>query len=187
MYGRNSTGGVINLITKRPKSEFGADGFVEVGNYGRVQLQTGVDTPITDMLAVRTAVSWIRHNGYDNNGGDDQDTKSGRVTAVWKPDTRTNVVGVVTYLQDGGIGPFNFNVPAVYGPYRQLNFDPKALSLFMARPVSGGWTGAWRPRPMFSGIRCCMAASQQALRRAGSIPCLPSSGKWRRQPSNRSI
>lgn len=131
LYGRNSTGGVINLITKRPGNRLAADGTLELGNYGRVQVQTALDTPLTDTLALRTSINWVRHTGYDSNGGDDQNTKAARLTAVWKPDKRTTITSIGTYAQESGIGPFNFNVPAIYGPYRQVGFDPRALGFFI--------------------------------------------------------
>jgi iron complex outermembrane recepter protein len=123
-FGRDATGGAIDIVTRRPGDRAGAQGLIELGNYGRVQIQNSLDIPISDRLALRSTVSWIRHNGYDSNGGDDQNSQALRETAVWKPDTRTMVTAIVSYSHEGGIGPFNFNVPAIYGPYRTLDFDP---------------------------------------------------------------
>jgi len=36
LYGRNAAGGVVNVITHRPTHDFGADGTLELGNYGLV-------------------------------------------------------------------------------------------------------------------------------------------------------
>ena len=131
LYGRNSTGGVINLTTKLPGDRLALDGFVEFGNYGRIQLQSAADTPITSHLALRTAVSLIEHSGFDSNGGDDQDSKAVRATALWTPSHDTTITGIATYSRDDGVGPFNFNVPAIYGPYREADFNPHALGFFI--------------------------------------------------------
>ena len=127
LYGQNSTGGVINLLTRRPGDVLASNGFIEVGNYGRLQTFVGVDTPVSDKLAFRTAVTLVRHNGYVNNGVDDQDTFGVRATGVWRPTDTTTVTGIIGYVHDGGIGPVPQNVPPQNGDYRKMNFDPKAL------------------------------------------------------------
>ena len=45
LYGRNSTGGVVNIVSRTPGETFAANGLVEVGNYGRVQVVAGVNVP----------------------------------------------------------------------------------------------------------------------------------------------
>lgn len=126
LYGRNATGGVVNLITRRPGSEFGAETFLEVGNYDRVQAFAALDVPVADALAVRTAFNVIRRDGYYSNGTDDQDSVAGRMTGVWQAGERTIVSAVASFSHDAGLGNVNQNVPPS-GDYRDLDFDPRAL------------------------------------------------------------
>ena len=56
LYGRNTTAGVINVITRRPEDEFGGNVNVEVGNYGHRKLKGALNLPLTDSLAQRFAV-----------------------------------------------------------------------------------------------------------------------------------
>ena len=127
LYGRNSTGGVINIISRTPRDRFGADGFVEVGNYGRVQAVAGVDLPLSGTLASRTAATIVRHDGYFNNGEDDQKTLAARETLAWRPSDRTRITGVATYTRERGIGGVLQNIPFQECGARCATFDPKAL------------------------------------------------------------
>ena len=54
LYGRNATGGAINLIPKRPElGRFSADFSAEYGNYNAFKTQGGINIPIGDTLALR--------------------------------------------------------------------------------------------------------------------------------------
>jgi len=130
LYGRNSTGGVINIVSRTPGRDFAIDGSIEAGNYGRVDTTAGVDIPITDSLASRTSGMVIRHNGYFTNGEDDEDTYAGRETLAWTASDRTEITGRIGYTHNGGIGDILENViaPPVPGCLRCLNFDPQALA-----------------------------------------------------------
>lgn len=67
LYGRNATGGVVNLIPALPASEFGLDAKIEVGNYDTMRLSGMLNVPITDTLGVRFAGAFTSRDGYDYN------------------------------------------------------------------------------------------------------------------------
>ncbi|MCE2391604.1 MAG: TonB-dependent receptor plug domain-containing protein, partial [Proteobacteria bacterium] len=46
LYGRNTIGGAINMVTRRPSGDFGGKVQVGVGNYGLRELRGSVDFPI---------------------------------------------------------------------------------------------------------------------------------------------
>src|SRR6476620_7331471 len=46
LYGRNSTGGAINFITRKPGNDFGVDASVSYGNYNAIRADAGVDVPL---------------------------------------------------------------------------------------------------------------------------------------------
>jgi iron complex outermembrane recepter protein len=62
LFGANTTGGVINVITKQPTGEYGGDAEVVVGNYGRLDANLAVNFPITEDLAGKVS---LLHTGYD--------------------------------------------------------------------------------------------------------------------------
>jgi iron complex outermembrane receptor protein len=85
LYGRNATGGAINLITRQPTQEFSGDVSVDVGNYDLHRFAGAVSGGVTDTLALRFAGQYTKHNGYLTDGYDDEDSRAGRLTALWKP------------------------------------------------------------------------------------------------------
>ncbi|WP_058817387.1 TonB-dependent receptor [Sphingopyxis sp. H050] len=64
LNGRNSTGGLINVITNRPSRDTGAYGSVEVGNYGTFNGELGVNAGISDAVQVRVSGVLRHHEGY---------------------------------------------------------------------------------------------------------------------------
>src|SRR3546814_223884 len=69
LYGRNATGGVVNLITVKPKlRDFEGSIKGEVGNYDSRRMTAMLNIPIAeDVLGVRVAGSMTNRDGYDLN------------------------------------------------------------------------------------------------------------------------
>ena len=67
LYGRNSTGGAVNMITKRPTDEFEIFGEFEYGNYDAVRGETAINIPINDVVAIRLAALYVNRDGYTQN------------------------------------------------------------------------------------------------------------------------
>jgi iron complex outermembrane recepter protein len=69
LYGRNTTGGAINFITRKP-SLSGTNGFITAGygNYNRVNFQGAVEfTPVEDKVGVRVAGTYVNSDSYVKN------------------------------------------------------------------------------------------------------------------------
>ncbi|MET0179862.1 MAG: TonB-dependent receptor [Novosphingobium sp.] len=64
LYGRNSTGGAINFITRKPGKEFGVNASASYGNYDAIRLDAGVDLPLGDTAAVRVSGFYDERDGY---------------------------------------------------------------------------------------------------------------------------
>ena len=64
LYGRNSTGGAINFITRKPGHDLAFDGSASYGNYNSVRADAGVDVPFSDNAAVRFAGFYEDRDGY---------------------------------------------------------------------------------------------------------------------------
>jgi iron complex outermembrane recepter protein len=69
LQGRNSTGGAVMLVPKKPTDKF--EGYVEgsAGNYGMYRLQGVINAPISDSLRVRLGVDHMKRDGYLQNAG----------------------------------------------------------------------------------------------------------------------
>lgn len=67
LYGRNSTGGAVNFITRKPGTEFGVNASATYGNYNQVIVEGGVDIPFGDIGAVRFSGIFSDHDGYNHH------------------------------------------------------------------------------------------------------------------------
>jgi iron complex outermembrane receptor protein len=109
LYGRNSTGGAIKYISKRPGREFGGNLKAEVGDYNRVNLLASMDLPlIEDKLLMRAVVRKKKHDGYLQNIVDSSfdshrdDVISGRFTLNYLPSDNVDVLLHATLINDDG-------------------------------------------------------------------------------------
>src|SRR5690606_38540835 len=90
LYGRNATGGALNIITKSPKlGEFRLKQAESIGNYGQFRSHTLVNIPVGDTLALQLAFLRTEKNGFVDNVGTgvkrfgDQRRSSYRAAARW--------------------------------------------------------------------------------------------------------
>ena len=68
LYGRNTIGGAINLVTKKPDEEYGADLSVRVGNYNLLETKTSVNIPLLpEKLMSRISFVTQTREGYTHN------------------------------------------------------------------------------------------------------------------------
>lgn len=67
LYGRNSTGGALNFITRKPGEEFGGKASLTIGNYGAVRFDGALDLPISEGNAVRIALFEDERDGYNTH------------------------------------------------------------------------------------------------------------------------
>jgi outer membrane receptor protein involved in Fe transport len=103
LFGRNATGGAVNLKTARPDiGEFYADVQGELGNFDHRKVKGAVNIPISDRIAGRLAGIWTDRDGYTRNvvsGNDVDDREQWSVRGSLRFDiadgTRLDIVGHV--------------------------------------------------------------------------------------------
>lgn len=67
LYGRNTTGGAINVITRRPTDEFYGDLRIKVGNYDLQQIDMLVSGPVNDDLRYKLYINDTQRDGLQEN------------------------------------------------------------------------------------------------------------------------
>jgi len=99
LFGRNTTAGLINVVTNRPKFTFGGSGDIVIGNYGTVLATGVVNVPVSNAFAVRAAVNFDMRDNYMRpgpllTGNYDKARKnfSGRLSALYEWDTGSVLV-----------------------------------------------------------------------------------------------
>ena len=117
LYGRNATGGAINLIPRRPKlGEYGADLVAEYGNYNAFKVQAGVNIPIGTNAALRVAGQVVDRKGYLSDGYDDEKVQAVRATLLIEPSDRFSMLFSGDYTHQGGKGIGAVLVPTPVTP-----------------------------------------------------------------------
>ncbi len=99
LFGRNTTGGAVNYISRLPQVGGETDGYVDVafGNYNLIELEAAASFNLSDSAALRLAGKSYDRDGIWNNLGDGgaefgkKDRKSLRGTLVWEPSDATSV------------------------------------------------------------------------------------------------
>ncbi|MEO1080265.1 MAG: TonB-dependent receptor [Pseudomonadota bacterium] len=86
LYGRNATGGAVNLITNGA-SLGETSGYVmgDVGNYSKGQFEGAINLPISDTFAARIAGFAIDRDGYMSDDTGDDSHWAGRISTLWAP------------------------------------------------------------------------------------------------------
>lgn len=130
LYGASALGGVVNVITARPKQQFEGTAKVQVGNYDLRNVQAMLNVPIGDTFAIRVTGDTNKRHGYvrgpalynifvppplvatfgntrdvaaDNHGA--VDSKDVRIKAQWKPTDAFTALVSYQNTHDKGTSP----------------------------------------------------------------------------------
>jgi iron complex outermembrane receptor protein len=105
LFGRNTTGGAINIVMRKPGTE--QKGYVEagVGRFGLKQVRASVDVPISDRLLTKFSGYKLEDDGFAtqlSTGIDfnDRDALGGRVDLRFLPTDSLTADLVVEYIDD---------------------------------------------------------------------------------------
>lgn len=113
LYGRNATGGAINVITAKPKlGVTEMRGMIEYGNYDRIGADAAVNLPIGDTFALRVAGQVIHRKGYVTYNFDTDIRQSIRAQALWQPSDALSIRVSGDYTHIGGGSPAFVFVPS---------------------------------------------------------------------------
>jgi iron complex outermembrane recepter protein len=111
MYSTSSPGGVVNVVTARPKlDKFEASGSLEVGDYGLLHIEAAANAPLGGKVALRAALSTSKRDSYMTNGQDNEDMKSARLRALFQANDKLAFTLTGELSQDKGSG-FSGAVP----------------------------------------------------------------------------
>ena len=87
LFGQNSTGGAINVISKKPSSDdFYAKTDITFGDYDLMKIGAALNLPISDKLATKLTISSIEREGFTENlvtGQDLDDASSLSIRSDW--------------------------------------------------------------------------------------------------------
>lgn len=107
LYGRNATGGAVNVIPARPRIGQNSMGFnLGYGNFDAVDVDAHVNLGVSSNSALRLGGAYSVHDGYNRDGTDDQRRESLRAQYLIEPssDLSLRIGADYTHLGGKGIG-----------------------------------------------------------------------------------
>lgn len=106
LYGRNATGGAVNIITARPKiGETSGYGSFTYGNYNTINLNGAVNLSLSDNTALRVAGQWSKRDGTYTDGTGDENIASFRASLRSELSDALTVTLTGDYTSMRGRGP----------------------------------------------------------------------------------
>ena len=106
LYGRNATGGAINIITNNPVlGKYSGYADFELGNYSNKNGDFALNVPLSPTVALRLSGQIVDKGGYTSNGFGDDVHQSARAKLLWRPDDVQSLIVNASYGHIGGLGP----------------------------------------------------------------------------------
>lgn len=105
LYGRNATGGAINVLPNRPRiGEFSGNINLEYGNYDAKKASGAINIPVGETVALRFASQVVDRDGYLSDGYDDERGEAVRASLLLEPSNDWSIVLVGDYYKQHGKG-----------------------------------------------------------------------------------
>lgn len=179
LYGRNATGGAVNVVLVQPKDTFEVSGTVNIGNYNARSIQGVINIPVHSKFALRISGIKDKRDGYISGGPRDRwrDNTSARLKAQFKASENMTLTGTFEYnsvkeTPQESVPPSNLNTDDPW-----YNLDPRitATDKYDQKKTSsanlqfdwniGDWTvltfiptmlkwerSSWMPRPVTGAL-----------------------------------
>jgi len=130
LYGRNATGGAINVLPVRPAFDrTGGYVLIGAGSYDERQAQGALNLPLWGNSALRFAFNRYQHDGYNKDGTNDAEITGARLQYLVEPSDRVSLRIGTDYTKVGGIGNgWSFAGRYVNGP-TGYTYVPSGLPL----------------------------------------------------------
>ena len=119
LFGKNTVGGVINVVRSRPTGEFGGKFKLTAGNDGQLEARAVINTRLSENVAMKFFATDISYDGYMDNittgsGVGERDYQNYGLTFLFEPNDRFEALLTVEAFRDEGImAAFqtNYNTP----------------------------------------------------------------------------
>jgi outer membrane receptor protein involved in Fe transport len=126
LYGRNTTGGAINFITRKPTAEFSAGIDAEYGSFDLFKVEGFVSAPIGDTLRVRVSGITEQGGAFQTNRATgeslgDADRLFGRAVVEWTPASNLSV----TFNVHGGRDQSEQTGLYLFAPFTTVNYPAR--------------------------------------------------------------
>lgn len=105
LYGKNTIGGALKVVTRKPGQDFRGSAGIAAGSYGQLELKLAASGPVSDTIAAGFAVMHARRDGYIEDAVLDRDyndknTIAARGSIAYTPSDRFRLDMSVDYSRD---------------------------------------------------------------------------------------
>ncbi len=149
LFGRNTTGGLVHIISRKPTNAFSASTSLQYGAYDQVIAEGAVGGPLSDTVRARIALKYNRDDGWQKNIYNGQRFAS-KKAFVGRAQVEVDITPDVT-------GLFNFHASTLGGEAKNLGLlgrlDPANMAQECAladirarRCVSGAGSPSTSPK-----------------------------------------
>ena len=162
LYGRNTTGGAVNLVTRKPSGELGLRESLDFGNRSLFRSLTTVDLPAWHGLAAKVSFLASSIDGHVKNAGSshdygEQEQRAGRLQLRWDLAASLQAdyffeLGTLdstpVYYHNASLAGLDINgftYPAEPREAPETTYRPIDLPLSKARYDAHGLTLSWSP------------------------------------------
>ena len=154
VFGQNSTGGVINIISNPPElGEFSGKVDMTVGNHGTFRPRVVANVPLGETAALRVAGEYYTHSGYAEVVGtsiagfdlDEKDDFSGRVSLLWEPTSNLSLNFRAQHYEFDGHDVAQRNIDDPSGDKRKVTHGDESFTRSDQTVISGTieWELPW--------------------------------------------
>ena len=159
LYGRNATGGAVNVIPVKPKlGEFSGYAAAGYGNYNAFDVEGAINAPLGENGAIRISGKLVDRDGSNADGSNDEKGEGVRFQMLGQLTDNFSVRVALDYSHQGGVGAgaqydgFYTNTPGSTPFFTAANLDPRggflspeSLAFYAARTVPSAFV---RTRPL---------------------------------------
>jgi len=105
LYGKNTIGGAIKFVSRKPSQDVRAEGSVSIGSFQQIDVRANVSGPISNALAIGVSVMRSTRDGFVDDRNDDReyndrDSAGIRGAVAFTPTDTVRVDLTADYSQD---------------------------------------------------------------------------------------
>lgn len=172
LYGKNTTGGAINFITKQPEMENAGTVTVGAGNYGLTEVEAAFNAALSDVFAVRLAGTYAQADGWLENvtpgvdDGNSIDEYGVRLSVLWQPQDNLEFLFRASSAQSD---------PITFSPKMAAEAQPTMFGLY---GLFGAFGGTTLSDPSQAGLDFFEINSARAQRRLTETDAFSLTVNW---------
>lgn len=178
LFGRNASGGLVQVISNKPGRTFGGDFSLQYGSYNQVIAEGAVNIPITDAIRTRTSFDYDRDDGWQKDvvtGTRTGKTNSIAVREIVDMDLAPNLTNefIARYGRSDNVDP----AVGFRGLYSPIDGSPCSLSAVFANQCVTA-SGQRNPNPNPTTIYSEVRNPPTIIETVGFSDTLHYTGRW---------